>query len=101
MNDAEAEAVLVALGNVLEWKHSNDRPKMHCGYHGSDFYYVVDSLRLGKSKPVEVIVIDYRLNPAQILVRRRVEGKRRIWQGESTEAAKAACERHFAMGKWE
>lgn len=84
MDDAEAEAALLALGE-WDWEEWDADEKLNFGSVDNAYYmvgYVVDG-QYWKST---------LLNP-------RVEGN--IIKFPALDTAKAACERHRATGKWE
>ena len=92
MDDAEAEAVLLALGPQLEWKTGTPEKARPYWYAVPDRFhgYVIHSTRrwlppFGVVYQAKVLPVGKVLNPYRL---------------RTLADAKAACERHHATGKW-
>ncbi len=87
MDDAEAEAVLLALGPRLEWEWN---------FHGYS-----DCLGTSTHKGIYMISTDGQHNPIRCRFKGNPDEGAIFYTAVTNELAKAACERHLAMGKWE
>lgn len=92
LTDAEAEAVLRALGPQLEWEHPMGRAEeWHRADPPNGAVYTAES----------IIAPDGEHYMTTFWQDGKSEFGAEVRMFKTIDAAKAACERHYATGKWE